>query len=180
MSKKIELKILDVYNTQAQAANAYVLILEELGGERQLPVIIGPGEAHSILFNLKKIDSPRPLTHDLFALTLEKFHITLTEIFIYRVEEGIFYAYLFLKEAEQEYKIDARTSDAVALAIRLHAPVYIDESVLEAECLTAERESQKDIREESLQTLKEALSKAIENENYELAAMIRDEILRRE
>ena len=183
MEKKVELQVLNLTRSQAEA-NAFAMVLGEVNGERQLPIIIGAGEAQSIALHLKGVQYPRPLTHDLFVSCLTSFSITLTEILIYRAEEGVFYSRIYLKKGEEIIEADSRTSDAIALAIRIHCPIYIYESILEKECIVSSEfieteEEKKNIEEESLQSLKKALAKAIENENYELASVLRDEILRR-
>jgi uncharacterized protein len=184
MDKKVELQVLNLTRSQAEA-NAFAMVLGEVNGERQLPIIIGAGEAQSIALHLKGVKYPRPLTHDLFVSCLTSFSITLTEILIYRAEEGVFYSHLYLKKGEEMIKADSRTSDAVGLAIRMQCPIYIYESILEKECLVSTElnaeteEEKKNLEEETVQSLKKALAKAIENENYELASVLRDEILRR-
>ena len=151
--KKIELQVLNISNSQAQAG-AYALVLGEVGGKRQLPIIIG---------------------------------VKLMRILIYKVDNGVFYSYLYMKAEETILRIDARTSDAVALALRMNAPIFVYEEILETECLkTGESttdpmggsEPDKDelLQEDTIGILKTALQKAIEEEDYERAAQIRDQI----
>ena len=113
--KKIELQVLNISNSQAQAG-AYALVLGEVGGERQLPIIIGATEAQAMVIEMKGIVPPRPLTHNLFASVLEVLGVKLMRILIYKVDNGVFYSYLYMKAEETILRIDARTSDAVALA----------------------------------------------------------------
>ena len=132
--KKIELQVLNISNSQAQAG-AYALVLGEVGGERQLPIIIGATEAQAMVIEMKGIVPPRPLTHNLFASVLEVLGVKLMRILIYKVDNGVFYSYLYMKAEETILRIDARTSDAVALALRMNAPIFVYEEILETECL---------------------------------------------
>ena len=132
--KKIELQVLNISNSQAQAG-AYALVLGEAGGERQLPIIIGATEAQAMVIEMKGIVPPRPLTHNLFASVLEVLGVKLMRVLIYKVDNGVFYSYLYMKAEETILRIDARTSDAVALALRMNAPIFVYEEILETECL---------------------------------------------
>jgi len=184
--KKIELQVQNISNSQEQAG-AYAMVLGEVGGSRQLPVIIGASEAQAMLIELKKIIPPRPMTHNLFASVLEILGVKLLRILIYKAENGIFYSCLYMKVEETILRIDARTSDAVTLALRMNAPIFIYEDILETEHLkigeqastpTESSHLDKDefLQEDSLEMLKAALQKAIEDENYERAAFLRDQI----
>lgn len=181
--KKIELQILNISNSQAQAG-AYALVLGEVGGERQLPIIIGASEAQAMVIELKGIVPPRPLTHTLFASVLEALGAQLLRVLIYKTDNGIFYSYLFLKEGESILRVDARTSDAVMLALRMNAPILIYEEILEAEQLIADSsagngkmpEREKTSKKDTVEMLKAALQKAVEEEDYERAALLRDQI----
>ncbi len=120
--KKIELQVLNISNSQAQAG-AYAMVLGEINGMRQLPVIIGASaEAQSMMIEMRGIVPPRPLTHTLFASVLKVLGATLLRVLIYKVDNGVFYSYLYMKTEETILRIDARTSDAVALALRMDAP----------------------------------------------------------
>lgn len=196
MDRKIELQVVNITNSGAQIG-AYALLLGEVDGERQLPVIIGPAEAQSTVIHLKGIETPRPLTHDLFIETLNMLETKLLRVLIYEAKDGIFYSYIYLKKGEDIIHIDARTSDAVGLAVRAKCPILIYESILERECLHYSESDHEDEQEEfdenedyqmkkqqeddsdntSSASLKEALEKAIKEENYELAAQIRDRII---
>ena len=160
-------------------------------GERQLPIIIGPAEAQATALYLKGIKTPRPLTHDLFTTSLTVLGASLIRVLIYKAKDGIFYSYIYLKKDEEIIRIDARTSDAVALAVRADCPILIYESILEQECLhmsaeernrseeTDDDEGSEEEHSSSAPTsisLEEALQQAIKDENYELAAQIRDQI----
>lgn len=187
--KKIELQVLNISNSQAQAG-AYALVLGEVNGERQLPVIIGASEAQAMVIEMKGIVPPRPLTHNLFASVLEVLGVKLMRVLIYKVDNGVFYSYLYMKADETILRIDSRTSDAVALALRMNAPIFIYEEIMQSECLkqgespvssTEDIETAKDdiTQEDSLDMLKTALKKAVEEEDYERAALLRDQISQR-
>lgn len=187
MDKKIELQILNITNSQAQVG-AFAMLLGEVDGERQLPIIIGSAEAQSTALYLKGVKTPRPLTHELFTTCLSALGAELLRVLIYKAEDGVFYSYIYLKRENEIIRIDARTSDAIALAIRSESPVFIYESILDRECLRIPGDhSDKDSYSEedkadnpptpvSLSSLEKALQQAIKDENYELAARIRDEI----
>ena len=178
--KKIELQVLNISNSQAQAG-AYALVLGEVGGKRQLPIIIGATEAQAMVIEMKGIVPPRPLTHNLFASVLEVLGVKLMRVLIYKVDNGVFYSYLYMKAEETILRIDARTSDAVALALRMNAPIFVYEEILETECLktgesTTDPDKDELLQEDTIGILKTALQKAIEEEDYERAAQIRDQI----
>lgn len=187
--KKIELQVLNITNSQAQAG-AYAMLLGEVDGQRQLPIIIGPAEAQSTVLRLKGIKTPRPLTHELFTTCLNALGTTLIRVLIYKAEEGVFFSYIYLKRENEIIRIDARTSDAIALAVRFECPIFIYESILERECIRMsgdgterkendeeeDEEKEKETSSVTWMSLEEALEQAIKDENYELAARIRDEI----
>lgn len=186
--KKIELIVLSISNSQAQAG-AYALVLGEIGGERRLPIIIGATEAQAIIIEMRGIVSPRPLTHNLFASVLEVLGVKLLRTLIYKANNGIFYSYLYMKVEETVIRIDARTSDAVTLALRMKAPIYVYEDILNAECLktgetftypmeSTDPNQDELLQEDTVELLKTALQKAVKEENYEHAAQIRDQINR--
>ncbi|WP_148373131.1 bifunctional nuclease family protein [Bacteroides bouchesdurhonensis] len=190
MDKKIELQVINITNSQAQVG-AFAMLLGEVNGERQLPVIIGPAEAQATALYLKGINPPRPLTHDLFMTSLTVMGASLLRVLIYKAKEGIFYSYIYLKKDDEITRIDARTSDAIALAVRADCPILIYNSLLERECLHLSDEesphSEDSGNDEEEQenpvpsnvtsiSLEEELEKAIKAENYELAAKIRDQI----
>ncbi len=182
MNNKVELEVIDVSNSHAQIG-AYALILGEKEGTRQLPIIIGSAEAQATLICLKGTKTPRPLTHDLFSSCIEVLGGQILRVLIYKVKEGVFYSYIYIKQNSNIIRIDARTSDAIALALRSNAPVYIYESILEKECIRQEEEKYQENQSPDMDKpgttkveLEQALRKAIADENYELAACIRDEI----
>ena len=183
---KVELQVVNISSSQVQAG-AYAMLLAEKGGERQLPIIIGASEAQAIIMELRGITPPRPLTHELFASVIEVLGAKILRILIYKVNNGIYYAYLFMSSGDKLIRVDSRTSDAIALALHTHAPIYIYEEILESEKLSLKNEidaeekkqsfkSEPIYRMQSIEIIKSALSKAIENEDYEQAAVLRDMI----
>ncbi len=193
MGERIKLKVLGLSYSQTQSG-AYALVLSEENGDRRIPIIIGAFEAQAIAIELESLKPPRPLTHDLFVNFAQAFSIELVEVNIHRLEEGIFYSELVCESAGTRIKIDARTSDAVALAIRFGNPIYTTEQIMEKagiilpveDKLTADKsddDSDDFLEEESFESndveeLESLLQQAIENENYEEASRLRDEINR--
>lgn len=201
--KKIKLEIVGLSYSQTQSG-AYALILgEEKGkGNRRLPIIIGGFEAQAIAIELEKMTPSRPLTHDLFKNFSDSFGITVTEVVIYNLVEGIFFAKLICTNGEEEKEIDARTSDAIALAIRFNAPIHTFEFILSSAGIVLDTEGEESAtvdrpitgghrHEEETETvlrtegeftkytneeLKAMLKSAIEDEAYERASKIRDEL----
>ena len=178
--REIELKIHDMSST-LHPADAYALLLEEKEGGRKLPIIIGHLEAQAIKVMMLKYQPPRPLTHDLFKDLTGQLGVTMTKMLIYKAKGGVFYSYLYFDKDGEELKIDARTSDAVALALRYRCPMYATEDVIISEHLhdLGEGKFSVPITSVSLQMLEEALALAIEKEDYEQASHLRDEIRRR-
>lgn len=195
--KKIKLDIIGLSYSQTQSG-AYALVLGEAEGKRRLPIIIGGPEAQSIAIELEKMQPTRPLTHDLFKSFSEAFHINVIEVVIYNLVEGIFYANLVCRnEAGDVQEIDSRTSDAIALATRFNCPVYTYEFILSsagiimeeggafAETAQAEKKTPKagkgdkysELTNEELQTM---LNEAIEEEAYEKAGRIKQELDKRQ
>lgn len=178
---EIELLIHDMSST-IQPADAYALVLEEKYGTRKLPIIIGAQEAYSIKIAMTKYKSPRPLTHDLFITLIRKMEVEFTKVLIYLVKDGVFYSYLYLTKDGNEYVIDSRTSDAIALALRYKAPIFTTAEIMDNEHLNEESNGSFSITINmvNIDILRDELNKAIKEENYEQASRIRDEILRRE
>ena len=178
--REIELKIHDMSST-LHPADAYALVLEEKEGGRKLPIIIGHLEAQAIKVMMVKYQPPRPLTHDLFKALTGQLGVTMKKMLIYKAKGGVFYSYLYFDKDGEELKIDARTSDAVALALRYRCPMYATEEVIESEHLhdLGEGKFSVPIASVSLQMLEEALALAVEKEDYEQASHLRDEIRRR-
>jgi bifunctional DNase/RNase len=191
---KIKLEIVGLSYSQTQSG-AYALMLAESGGKRTLPIIIGGFEAQAIAIELEKMTPTRPLTHDLFKSLVISFEITVREVVIYNLNEGIFYAKLICDREGQLSEIDARTSDAIALAVRFKCPIYTFENILSAAGIMMDEnaEFENDFADENLeqestenpmsslsvQELEAQLNDAIDNEEYERASKIRDEINKR-
>ena len=184
----IQLKVNRISYSQSQNG-AYALILEEVDGDRKLPIVIGGFEAQSIAIALEKnIDPPRPLTHDLFKNFAQNFDIKIKQVIINKLIDGIFYSSLICEQNKVEEIIDARTSDAVALAIRFDSPIYTYSKILENAGIILKKEIDGENAENllpdeyktlTLKQLNKKISDAIENEDYELAAQLRDEINQR-
>ncbi len=193
---KIRLNILGLSVSQTQSG-AYALVLAEEKGERRIPIIIGPVEAQAIAIQLEGLKPPRPLTHDLIKNMAMAFDIALLEVSIYKLEEGIFYSELLCEMDGKEIRIDSRTSDAVALALRFRCPIYTTEDILKKSGIILDFEdeespvrkfSEKDELSEpevstysqySANELNEMINEAVKNEDYEKASVIRDELKRR-
>jgi len=199
----IQLTIKGISYSQTQTG-AYALVLSEIEGTRTLPIIIGAFEAQSIAIALEtEIRPPRPLTHDLFKTFSDTFGIKIKEVIIHKLVDGVFFSSLVCEKNGKEELIDARTSDAIAIAVRFNAPIYTYENILDKAgiYLKAEEEMALEGKSElkkipadfeeskskektsfsklSLTQLQEQLHQAVVNENYELAAKIRDEISKR-
>ena len=194
--QKVRLNILGLSVSQTQSG-AYALVLAEENGDRRIPIIIGPVEAQAIAIQLEGLKPPRPLTHDLFRNMASTFDISISEVIIYKLEEGIFFSELVCKLGSKETRIDSRTSDAVALALRFKCPIYTTEEILKKAgiVLDPESPSAEDFEEEpassgsskgepefeqyTVNELTDMMNESIRNENYERASKIRDEINRR-
>jgi hypothetical protein len=192
---KVELKFLRITYSHTHAG-AYALILAEAQGERRLPIIIGGVEAQAIAIQVENIKPARPLTHDLFKNLSDTLGVGLKEVIINDLVEGIFHAKLVLEQNGHEVEIDARSSDAIALALRFQCPIFTYEFIMGAAGLKVEEGEEgkeegtaepvergkpaKGIKGSSIEELKELLEKALHDEDYERASKIRDEIKRRE
>jgi len=199
----IKLTIKGISYSQTQSG-AYALVLSEMDGTRTLPIIIGAFEAQSIAIALEKeIRPPRPLTHDLFKTFSDRFSIQIQQVIIHKLVDGVFYSSLICEKEGVEEIIDTRTSDAIAIAVRFEAPIYTYENILDKAGVNLNVDEEFDLYEEndpeedkieleavfpvkesafsrsSLKELHQQLEKAVDNENYELAAKIRDEISKR-
>jgi bifunctional DNase/RNase len=196
---KIKLNVLGISYSQTQTG-AYALVLTEEKGERRIPIIIGGFEAQSIAIQLEGLKPPRPLTHDLFHNFAVTFKINLKEVIIYKLEEGVFYSKLICNNGDKDVTIDARTSDAIALALRFKCPIYTTEEILSKSGIVIDLEQEKEqqgttkkekgtgkkgkdpyqqYKNMSIDELEEQLNDAVSNEEYEKASLIRDEINRR-
>lgn len=205
--KKIQLDIVGLSYSQTQSG-AYALVLGEVNGNRRLPIIIGSSEAQAIAVEIEKMTPSRPLTHDLFKAFADTYSISILEVLIYNLVDGIFFAKILTQHGQETKELDARTSDAVALAVRFKCPIYTYEFImssagiviesndfafLENIASTPHQEIIDEVNDKSSQAknivspysslskeqLESTLQKAIDNEKYEIAARIRDEIERR-
>lgn len=202
---RIRLFVKGLSYSQTQSG-AYALVLGEENGERRLPIIIGGFEAQSIAIALEKdMNPPRPLTHDLFKNFADQFKIEIKEVLIHKLQDGVFYSILVCDRNGEEHRLDARTSDAVALAIRFKTPIYTSSEILDkagiilqeggSDSVKTDEESGSAPQEpkekkssagsglmstSSLASLKKQLDTAVKNEDYEKAARLRDEIDKRE
>ena len=193
--QKIRLNILGLSVSQTQSG-AYALVLAEENGERRIPIIIGPVEAQAIAIQLEGLKPPRPLTHDLVKNIALAFEIALIEVTIYKLEEGIFYSELLCEMGGKEVRIDSRTSDAVALALRFRCPIYTSEEILKKAGIVLTQDDEESpvksmfdddyegpsvssYSQYSADELQELLNDAIQNEDYEKASIIRDELNKR-
>jgi bifunctional DNase/RNase len=197
----VRLNIKGISYSQTQNG-AYALLLSEINGNRQLPIVIGAFEAQSIAIALEKeIRPPRPLTHDLFRTFAERFAITVKQVIIHKLVDGIFYSSLICERDKIEEIIDARTSDAISLALRFDAPIFTYKNILEKagiqlkpgatpnlfdvkfldkEKTTGTSTSLGSLTTTSLSELHQQLEEAVKNEDYEKAARLRDEISKRQ
>lgn len=176
MDKKVELQVINITNSQAQIG-AFAMLLGEVDGERQLPIIIGPAEAQATALYLKGVKLPSVDTRFIYYKP-HRTRASLIRVLIYKAKDGIFYSYIYLKKTMRLYESTHITSDAIALAVRADCPILIYESILEQECLHLsgeERTRSGQINDEGISD-EEALQQAIKEENYELAARIRDQI----
>lgn len=195
MTNKVKLSILGISFSQVQAG-AYALIFAEENGIRRLPIVIGTPEAQSIAIVMENMTPPRPLAHDLMYNIFNALNIELMEVYIYKFEDGAFFADLLLRQNNTEFHIDSRTSDAVALALRTNSPIFTTKEIMqnmaivfdEKEVLASDfsgkdteiQEISENIEEVRIDALQKRLEEAIKNEDYELATKLRDEINRRE
>lgn len=188
---KILLEIVGMSYSHSQSG-AYALILGEVGGKRRLPIIIGGFEAQAIALGLEKMQPTRPMTHDLMKNFADNFGIEVTEVLIHKFKEGVFHALLICDKDGVISQIDARTSDAVAISIRFQCPVYAYENIMEEAGILMENDeevpdnsteikvtSENEFSDYISAELEEMLEKAVENEDYEQASLIRDELKKR-
>lgn len=188
----MKLRVMGLTFSQTQTGS-YALILAEESGKKRIPIMIGAFEAQAIALHLEELKPPRPLTHDLFLSFSRAYGVDLIEVLINKLEEGIFYSELVFFHDDDTVRIDSRTSDAVALALRFKCPIYTTIEILDkAGVILADKtEEEKDIEEESsadgdtieskpLSELEEMLAQAVAEEDYEAASQIRDELKRRQ
>ena len=159
---------------------SYAVILKELDGDRRLPVLIGAFEAQSIAMAMESMETPRPLTHDLISNLIKGINANLSSVKIIELKDGVFYSVLDIQSKKIGHReIDSRPSDALALALRMHAPIFVSTDIMD-EAIILEKDLQNiedDIKQEPMiETLEKQLQKAIQGEEYEVAARIRDKI----
>lgn len=192
----VKLTVLGISYSQTQSG-AYALVLSEENGSRRIPIIIGGFEAQAIAIQLEGLTPPRPLTHDLFVNFSKAYDIQIVDVQIYKLEEGVFFSKLHCKKEEKEMYIDSRTSDAVALALRFGCPIFTTEDIVEKAGISLEIEEIDEdnkgdksnesttestnsfadqLKRMSLSDLKKLLEETVQNEDYEKASKIRDEI----
>jgi len=193
--KKIELEIVALSHSTSSSPN-YAVVLGEQEGARRLPIVIGGPEAQALAVAMERLNPTRPMTHDLMKNIFSTFEIKLKEVIISNLLDGIFYARLICMKDGEEIEIDSRTSDALALAVRFECPIYTYEFILDAAGVILEdpdsanprklqnkpkqKKSGSGYKHFSVQELNEKLNEVLENEDYEKAAKIRDEIKKRE
>jgi len=202
---KVKLNVLGISYSQTQSG-AYALVLAEENGSRRIPIIVGGFEAQAIAIELEGLNPPRPLTHDLFKKFSDSYGIRLIEVNIHKLEEGVFFANVLFDNGDKRISLDARTSDAIALALRFKCPIFTTEEIVEKagivldfdQAASGPAESDEDAIEDeeldvplrsappglnlsakSMEELKSMLESAVGNEDYEKASKIRDEIKRR-
>lgn len=204
--EKIKLNVLGISYSQTQSG-AYALVLSEEEGNRRIPIIVGGFEAQAIAIELEGLTPPRPLTHDLFKKFSDSYGIRLLEVNIHKLDEGVFFANILCDNGDHQITLDARTSDAIALALRFQCPIYTTEEIVEKAGIVLDFEkgtgmehsdensapeeileqAEKSVKrtiypglsENSMEELKALLAEAVANEDYEKASEIRDEINRR-
>ncbi|MCH1478503.1 MAG: bifunctional nuclease family protein [Crocinitomicaceae bacterium] len=196
--QKVRLEIQGIAYSQTQSGS-YVLTLIEAAGNRKLPIVIGGFEAQAIAVELEKMIPNRPLTHDLFKSFCVSYDVTIKEVLIYKFEEGVFYAKLICDKEGVHTEIDSRTSDAIAVGVRFNSPIYTFSNVLEDAGITQDQEDAfesdslvsqddddfdieetvNDYSSSSMEDLEKQLQGALEQEDYELASKLRDEIKKR-
>jgi len=203
---KIKLNVLGISYSQTQSG-AYALVLSEEEGSRRIPIIVGGFEAQAIAIELEGLKPPRPLTHDLFKKFSDSYGIRILEVNIHKLDEGVFFANILCDNGNKQITLDARTSDAIALALRFKCPIFTSDEIIEKAGIVLDFEKgagmeppgEDEVPEEVMETpevpekqtkmpslasssieeLKSLLAEAVANEDYERASEIRDEINRR-
>lgn len=182
---RVKLSVMGISYSPMQSG-AFAMLLAQEDGPYKIPIVIGAPEAQSIAIKLENISTPRPMTHDLFCSFAQAFGVMMTEVFIYKFEDGIFSSEIKFTDGEREVTIDARTSDAVAIAVRTGAPIYTTREILDLagtiftnndsapadDAQPADEGGADDLQSLSVEELRERMEKYIEEENYEEAARI--------
>lgn len=180
MDERVKLNVLGITYSQVHSG-AYALLLAEEGGYYRIPVVVGSAEAQAIAICLENIVPPRPLAHDLMANINKAFGITLDEVFIYKFQEGVFLSEMLMTCDGRQVSLDSRTSDAVAMALRTHAPIYTTREILttagfksKEKGTVAEDEPQPEVSLDryAVKELQRMLKKCVDREEYERAAEI--------
>ncbi len=191
--EKVQVDILGL-STSPASNGAYALILKEVNGDRRLPIIIGAFEAQSIALEMEGIKPPRPLTHDLMKNIIDQMGVSLMEVIINDLRDGTFFAQLELDSATINHEVDSRPSDAIALAVRYGVPIFVAETVMQEASFLPDQEAEEEEKKPAekhppkkiipkvtrLEQLRDELKEAIEKEDYERAAKLRDDIRRLE
>ncbi len=187
--QKVQCEILGL-SSSPSTGGAYAILLKEISGTRRLPIIIGAFEAQAIALEIEGIKPPRPLTHDLLKQVIDNLGGTIMEIIVDELRENTFYAKIILEVSALTNEIDSRPSDAIALAVRAQAPIYVAENVMSTAAFIPSEDAEKDIpsrqyeeevpktKEARIAALQDKLREAIDAEEYERAAKIRDDIQR--
>lgn len=191
MGNRVKLRVMGLTFSQTQTGS-YALVLAEETGNKRIPIMIGAFEAQAIALHLEELKPPRPLTHDLFLSFSLAYGVELKEVLINKLEEGIFYSELVFFREGETVRLDSRTSDAVALALRFKCPIYTTSEIIERAGIILQEKSGEENEpedevaddEESIETkpsseLEALLAQAIANEDYETASQLRDELKRR-
>ena len=187
--KKKQVKVIGISYSQSQMGS-YIVVLSEIKGKRKLPLIIKPADAQQIALKIEGIKSPRPLTHDLFKSFTDSFDIDVQEVYIYSVLEGIFYAKIITTNGLDEVEIECGVGDGVSLSLVYDCPIYVSKSVLDSAGISInddgtsieeedddlEEDGEKEVKHVSVGDLERLMQGALENEEYEIAAEIRDRI----
>ncbi|HMN48776.1 MAG TPA: DUF151 domain-containing protein [Ignavibacteriaceae bacterium] len=190
---KVQCEILGL-STSPATGGAYAILLKEIDGSRRLPIIIGAFEAQAIALEMEGIKPPRPLTHDLLKQLVDNLGASVTEVIVNELKDNTFYAKIVLEVSGLTNEIDARPSDAIALAVRTYAPIYVSEAVMESAAFIPSDENENEpneinlseldndkkplTKEAQLAAMQDKLREALEKEEYERAAKLRDEIKR--
>ena len=195
---KVELEIIALSHSVTQS-HSFAVVLGEVGGTRRLPIVIGGFEAQAIAVALDNMRPSRPLTHDLIKMMCDTFDINLKQVYISKLQDGVFYSNLICEQNGEEYDIDSRTSDALAMAVRFHCPIFVEESILLEAGVEADPNEAESLEQEIAELtnpqpvpsgssnysgmtdeeLHKQLMAAIDGEDYEKAARIRDELNKR-
>lgn len=158
------------------SSNRFVVILRDDTYHRWLPIVVGPAEAQAIALQIEKVTPPRPMTHDLMKNLLDSIEVNISRVIVNDLQENTYYATIDLKLNGTQCKVDARPSDAIALALRTSSPIFVDEEVMQKAAISDEAEKPESSKEDKVQNLNFELQKAVEDERYEDAARLRDQI----